>query len=105
MSFFNLRFDKKDLGGSLTKNALVVNTGESLGAFRGDDGINRFRGLCVCFVFAAALWWFLNPLFLVSSVVERPAQALKKGRKNVALQKSSSFTWFAIVHWLLVRPH
>ena len=71
----------KDLGGTPNQKYIGGKYWREPGAFRGDDGINRFKGLCVCFVFAAFAYGGFESSVLVSSVVERPAQALKKGRK------------------------
>ena len=71
----------KDLGGTPNQGYIGGKYWKEPGAFRGDNAINRFKGLCVCFVFATFSYGGFESSVLISSVVESPVAALKKGRK------------------------
>ncbi|XBW37371.1 hypothetical protein QEN19_002951 [Hanseniaspora menglaensis] len=70
-----------DLGGVKGQPYIGGKYWREPGAFRGENGINKFKGLCVCFVFAGFSYGGFESSILVSSVVEKPVSALKKGRK------------------------
>ncbi|XBW37370.1 hypothetical protein QEN19_002950 [Hanseniaspora menglaensis] len=71
----------KDLGGTPGQDYIGGKYWREPGAFRGENGINKFKGLCVCFVFAGFSYGGFESAVLLSSVVERPVAALKKARK------------------------
>ncbi|KAL6949655.1 hypothetical protein ACO0OE_001748 [Hanseniaspora uvarum] len=70
-----------DLGGVKGQPYIGGKYWREPGAFRGENGINKFKGLCVCFVFAGFSYGGFESSVLLSSVVERPVAALKKARK------------------------
>ena len=70
-----------DLGGVKGQPYIGGKYWKDPGAFRGDNAINRFKGLCACFVFAGMSYGGFESAILLSSVVENPVKALKKGRK------------------------
>ncbi|XBW37375.1 hypothetical protein QEN19_002955 [Hanseniaspora menglaensis] len=71
----------KDVGGTPNQSYIGGKYWKTPGAFTGDDNINRFKGLCVCFVFACFSYGGFEVSVLLSSVVEKPVFALKKARK------------------------
>ncbi|KAL6929228.1 hypothetical protein ACO0SA_002568 [Hanseniaspora valbyensis] len=71
----------KDVGGVKGQPYIGGKYWRDPGAFTGSNGINRFKGLCVCFVFAGFSYGGFESAVLLSSVVENPVAALKKGRK------------------------
>ena len=71
----------KDLGGTPNQSYIGGKYWRDPGAFTGDDAINRFKGLCACFVFATFSYGGFEISVLLSSVVEKPVFALKKARK------------------------
>ncbi|KAL6937258.1 hypothetical protein ACO0OL_001819 [Hanseniaspora opuntiae] len=92
----------KDLGGTPNQKYIGGKYWREPGAFRGDDGINRFKGLCVCFVFAAFAYGGFESSILVSSVVEKPVQALKKGRKMLLYRIFIVYLGLLLIIGLLV---
>ncbi|KAL6929234.1 hypothetical protein ACO0SA_002574 [Hanseniaspora valbyensis] len=70
-----------DLGGVKGQPYIGGKYWRDPGAFNGENGIERFKGLCACFVFATFSFASFECSVLLSSVVERPVAALKKARK------------------------
>ena len=71
----------KDLGGVKGEPYIGGKYWRDPGAFRGENAANRFKGLCACFVFAIMSYGGFESSVLLSSVVQQPVRALKKGRK------------------------
>ncbi|OBA26393.1 high-affinity glutamine permease [Hanseniaspora valbyensis NRRL Y-1626] len=94
----------KDVGGVKGEPYIGGKYWRDPGAFRGDNGINRFKGLCACFAFAGLSYGGFEAAVLLSSVVERPVAALKKGRKMLLYRIFVIYISLVIFIGLLV-PH
>ncbi|XBW37373.1 hypothetical protein QEN19_002953 [Hanseniaspora menglaensis] len=70
-----------DLGGVKGQPYIGGKYWRDPGAFRGKNAANKFKGLCACFVFAVMSYGGFESAILISSVVQNPVKALKKGRK------------------------
>ncbi|XBW37372.1 hypothetical protein QEN19_002952 [Hanseniaspora menglaensis] len=70
-----------DLGGVKGQPYIGGKYWRDPGAFRGNNAANKFKGLCACFVFAGFSYGGFESAVLISSVVQNPVKALKKGRK------------------------
>ena len=71
----------KDVGGVPGQEYIGGKYWRSPGAFSSHSKIERFKGLCACFVFACFSYGGFEVSVLLSSVVQNPVYALKKARK------------------------
>lgn len=71
----------KDVGGTPGQGYIGGKYWREPGPFSSKSSIERFKGLCVCFVFACFSYGGFEVSVMLSSVVKNPVYALKKARK------------------------
>ncbi|XBW37376.1 hypothetical protein QEN19_002956 [Hanseniaspora menglaensis] len=91
-----------DVGGVKGESYIGGKYWREPGAFRGDSAIDRFKGLCSCFVFATFSYGSFECSVLLSSVVEKPVAALKKARKMLVYRIAVIYFGIVIMIGLLV---
>ncbi|KAF0268720.1 hypothetical protein FOG51_02458 [Hanseniaspora uvarum] len=92
----------KDLGGVKGTPYIGGKNWRDPGAFRGENGINKFKGLCACFAFAGLSYGGFEASVLLSSVVERPVAALKKAKKMLLYRIFAIYLSLVVFIGLLV---
>ncbi|XBW37374.1 hypothetical protein QEN19_002954 [Hanseniaspora menglaensis] len=92
----------KDVGGIKGEAYIGGKNWRDPGAFRGKNSINKFKGLCACFAFAGLSYGGFEASVLLSSVVERPVSALKKGRKMLLYRIFAIYLSLVVFIGLLV---
>ncbi|SGZ41193.1 related to General amino acid permease AGP1 [Hanseniaspora guilliermondii] len=92
----------KDVGGVKGTPYIGGKNWRDPGAFRGENAINKFKGLCVCFAFAGLSYGGFEASVLLSSVVERPVAALKKAKKMLLYRIFAIYLSLVIFIGLLV---
>ncbi|CAI8499044.1 unnamed protein product [Hanseniaspora opuntiae] len=92
----------KDVGGVKGEAYIGGKYWREPGAFRGENAINKFKGLCVCFAFAGLSYGGFEASVLLSSVVERPVAALKKAKKMLLYRIFAIYLSLVIFIGLLV---